>query len=548
MSCGPAAQSQNGSPHSAEDGVGAHLAASPLTITPTPVIPSKRSDDDVQFISSKPVKRQKVTETRYQSVPPPALYSHPEPQAQIEPHPHLAAVPSHSGITGREQNMGLSHDRRVSTGMVGLPSDIQTIESAYANRGVSLPVLESFVLNQPSGRPRPPSSPSLSPKQLPQTVFPALLNVNKSQFENANDAVLGSLHSTVCLPSINSLHAQGVTRAPVTPVDPSPMVLTRPLAPTSCPSPTQTAAMDKPKSSMLPPLLSQTQQSDGSSDCMRLTSPPQQSTSPFSGTRPPGPRQPCPICLQMTQRAALARPQGLPMPVTNHKLSQHIGGACHSPHPHPQLMPMPPTSMHNFGPGFPPTMIPMHMNGFHNMVLQNSMPLSQEQSPTKFPSKPTQPQTSAKAMETNQATPTTPALEIATPSSPFNPLATLIQPTYRKPSPNLIVDVAETCQEKFPFEEVAKRHNTSVERVIDVFAAIIQVPLLRCPTDRRRPGRLATGRVKEYTKAKKDIQEANGGNSAAGGSKEEIVVRPLQIAQQLGPLEVPEDLGLLGRR
>ncbi|CRK33585.1 hypothetical protein BN1723_015199 [Verticillium longisporum] len=74
---------------------------------------------------------------------------------------------------------------------------------------------------------------------------------------------------------------------------------------------------------------------------------------------------------------------------------------------------------------------------------------------------------------------------------------------------HLIVDIADTCAEVFPFEAIAKRHHQPVQKVRDVFNAIIQVPLLRCPTDKRRAGKLGTARLKDYTQAKKRIVPDN---------------------------------------
>ncbi|WDK17302.1 hypothetical protein CGRA01v4_08585 [Colletotrichum graminicola] len=76
------------------------------------------------------------------------------------------------------------------------------------------------------------------------------------------------------------------------------------------------------------------------------------------------------------------------------------------------------------------------------------------------------------------------------------------QPTTK----HIIVDVAETCFNVFPFAEVAKRHNQPEQKVRDIFAAVIQLPLLRCPTDKRRAGKLGTARVKEFNQAKKEVQ------------------------------------------
>ena len=151
----------------------------------------------------------------------------------------------------------------------------------------------------------------------------------------------------------------------------------------------------------------------------------------------------------------------------------------------------------------------------------------------------TTPERAGKTLSPEKIMPKSIAANAGGTPSPIKPPASLIQPTYRKHSPNLIVDVAETCQEKFPFEEVAKRHNVPVEKVFDVFAAIIQVPLLRCPTDRRRPGRLATARIKEYNKAKKEIQSSKA--KKREGDKIEGTVDSTDIAQKLGQVEFPEE-------
>ena len=50
-------------------------------------------------------------------------------------------------------------------------------------------------------------------------------------------------------------------------------------------------------------------------------------------------------------------------------------------------------------------------------------------------------------------------------------------------------------------------------KVEEIFKAVIQLPLLRCPTDKRRQGKLATARMKEYSRAKKQWQVDNGINT-----------------------------------
>ncbi|CZT52726.1 uncharacterized protein RSE6_14087 [Rhynchosporium secalis] len=78
----------------------------------------------------------------------------------------------------------------------------------------------------------------------------------------------------------------------------------------------------------------------------------------------------------------------------------------------------------------------------------------------------------------------------------------------RKHSPNLIIEIAETCQALFPFAEVAQRQEVPIQKVYDIFSAIIQLPLLRNADDRRRHSSLAKRRVKEYRDAKRAMEKA----------------------------------------
>ncbi len=124
----------------------------------------------------------------------------------------------------------------------------------------------------------------------------------------------------------------------------------------------------------------------------------------------------------------------------------------------------------------------------------------------------------------------------------------------RKHATNLYVDIAETCLEIFPYAEVARRHAVSRQRVADVFAAIIQLPLLRCPTDKRRVGKLGIARMKEYNKGRKDVAQKKADDRAAGhgqqpqqqgGDKETTAPSTpsiYEVAQSMGPMELPADV------
>ncbi|KAJ2977498.1 hypothetical protein NUW58_g7794 [Xylaria curta] len=489
------------------------------------VPPSKRpaageDDDDIQFISEKPVKRHRASEKQ------PAIST---TQQSIVPFAADTTVPNPSPTTTQLPGNGPKDtDRRLSTGMVGLPSDMHAMELACAVRGVSMPVLENFVFDQPFRQPRPPSSPELSPKQLPSTVTPAMLRAS------GPGEVSNSL--TVCSSSGHtSYHAK---------------------KPAMAPEATETTLHTNKRPTPVAPINSNSHAALISSDYS--TNPPGDNMRPsenhhhHNGATLPQ-KHPCRTCSRLRHQAQLSRVQGLPM-VTTAIPHQFIPQLHHHPsyaqHVYSRIMAMPTGKLHQYGPNFAPVMMPV--NGSHFVPLSSHpqpQPLPQQAAPLQQkeadkdkqpilerPKKPQSPQASQlKAIATRSVTAT----------SPVKPPASLIQPTYRKPSPNLIVDVAETCQEKFPFEEVAKRHNVPVDKVFDVFAAIIQVPLLRCPTDRRRPGKLATMRIKEYNKAKDDILDSRADKPEGG--RPGAMVNSTEIAQKLGHVGFPEGFTLRER-
>ncbi|KAI1650809.1 uncharacterized protein F4817DRAFT_327407 [Daldinia loculata] len=501
-----------------------------LPSAPRSVIPAKRSDDDVQFISSKPVKRRKMSE----QAPKPTVQQHNISTTPTTPMPPVSIQPTELKDS----------DRRISTGMVGLPSDFNTMELASMLRGVSLPVLERFVLNQPSRGPRPPSSPELSPKQLPRTIAPAMLSANSngnsprgSRFDVApmaymtmgENAAQPESHSTNPLNPTSTVDQLHVFKASVVHTHPSSPMLDR------------LPKEADPKSLAMPPPPVPNAEILATPKSARVGSPSNNAT--HITTRSDTTKRPCQVCARMRQQADLAKFQGFSMFPHNvpHHMLPHI--ACHQPfsqHLHPQMMAMGPNSMHSLSPGFAPIMMPINSNNFTtvptHMASPSQMPSQMKDQVHEKNSRPGH--TNINDQIQPSSTSATGEAQSSTALNPVKPPASLIQPTYRKPSPNLIVDVAETCQEKFPFEDVAKRHNVPVEKVFDVFAAIIQVPLLRCPTDRRRAGKLATTRVKEYTKVKKAIQEASSQNDS--DSADQIVVKPLDIANRLGQVNLPD--------
>lgn len=150
------------------------------------------------------------------------------------------------------------------------------------------------------------------------------------------------------------------------------------------------------------------------------------------------------------------------------------------------------------------------------------------------------------SLQTPQATKRPASGPAKTPAATSSPTGKIRAPaaSKRKPPPNLIVDVAETCEEVFPFDEVAERHSVPRQRVVEVFSAIVQLPLLRCATDKRRSGKLAQTRMREFAKAKKESQAAGGAGKpdAAHGQAQDmkpILPGVMELARNMPPLEYP---------
>ncbi|ESZ99485.1 hypothetical protein SBOR_0148 [Sclerotinia borealis F-4128] len=117
--------------------------------------------------------------------------------------------------------------------------------------------------------------------------------------------------------------------------------------------------------------------------------------------------------------------------------------------------------------------------------------------------------------------------------TPNNPSTSLPNPVSQPPkqqaptpapapkhSPNLIIDIAQTSQETFPFAAVAARHNKPIQKVLDTFSAIIQLPLLKQAADGRRYGVLGSERMRLYREARRAMERDRRGREKEGREKE----------------------------
>ncbi|KAL2110801.1 hypothetical protein VUR80DRAFT_680 [Thermomyces stellatus] len=107
---------------------------------------------------------------------------------------------------------------------------------------------------------------------------------------------------------------------------------------------------------------------------------------------------------------------------------------------------------------------------------------------------------------------------------------------HQEPSPgkHIIVDIADTAMEVFPFDHVAQRHNVPVDKIRNIFEAVVAIPFLRMPADKRRAGKIGQERVRNYVNAKKEVEKARAAEGREGSH-----VSVYDIAAAMGPEEQP---------
>ncbi|KAI0392036.1 hypothetical protein F5Y17DRAFT_438243 [Xylariaceae sp. FL0594] len=572
-----------------------HMYPQPTALT----VPSKRGaeqnddDDDIQFISENPVKRRRMDQKQQQPV---TLPMPTEPT--ITPAAGVAPVVSGCPMAPTEPSASKSSemDRRVSTGMVVLTTHLDPTALYPALRPVSMPELENYVFGQAVHQPRLPVSPALSPKSLPSSVPPPRPlpgAINRDTYLSPIPQPVTSVGAIGLnrIPTIN----QGEKPTGSAVIAPNPAVAIPSRGPGNGSKGSKTALHHTASAS---PSHIHEHASVTASDLVPTHS--LCSTGhTFQSTAIPGPslneprssgqdsllRGQCHVCYRLKHQA-----QGVPVANTSshlHCMPQLNYHQHYNHHLRPQMLALQTNTMHPHGQSFP-SMMPVNANAFaalpshiqtqhqpqphiqpyiqpspavyshvpappqHPLSLHQSVPQSQEtqasnqgyQDGNKEVRNPPARAVADQEPKNKQGKATASPSANKTTSS-TKPPASLIPSNFRKRSPNLIVDVAEACVESFPFEEVAKRHAVPVDKVYEVFEAIIQVPLLRCPTDRRRPGRVATARIKEYNKAKKELQDSRtGGEHASGERRRDHSASASDIARRLGETQFPNGFRL----
>lgn len=105
---------------------------------------------------------------------------------------------------------------------------------------------------------------------------------------------------------------------------------------------------------------------------------------------------------------------------------------------------------------------------------------------------------------------------------------------HQEPSPgkHIIVDIADTAMEAFPFNKVAQRHNVPVDKIRNIFEAVVAIPFLRVPADKRRAGKIGQERVRNYVNTKKEVEKAR---AVEGRDGSQVTV--YEMAAAMGPAE-----------
>lgn len=119
-------------------------------------------------------------------------------------------------------------------------------------------------------------------------------------------------------------------------------------------------------------------------------------------------------------------------------------------------------------------------------------------------------------------------------SPPQNPAPRKFAHQEPSPGKHIIVDIADTAMEVFPFNKIAQRHNVPVDKIRNIFEAVVAIPFLRVPADKRRAAKIGQERVRNYLNTKKEVEKARAVEGREGGQ-----VTVYDMATAMGPEEQP---------
>ncbi|KAK4151102.1 hypothetical protein C8A00DRAFT_36270 [Chaetomidium leptoderma] len=432
------------------------------------------ANDEIEFISSNPVKKRRLTEQKSDSIAPGPMAPPPPPQTSVPKQQQTPPSPRIPPTDRRRSLCGIGH--------VKVPVPGSTLE----NRGASLPALEDFLF--PQSFPPIPNQPSrlsvaISPKQLPQ-AFPVPHGTNSNTIQPLPPAPSAAPQNSVSLDQISCLDFNGVptntpgfdlnqifsadggimggfgmcnTGAPSlgmgnTPLNP---MNTQNAIPFTMYSTGNIMATPQAHSGtqLLPsfpsaPIQSQHQQMPNSQGQYPMN-PPQhsQQCQPPGGNLafgpPPVTKPPCLHCARIRQENLVRRAQGSPLLPTNNVAHQHRPASQqhHNCHPPPA-----PVNSHLPRPILPPP-----------VLIPRSTPATGQQ-------------------HQHRHSHHSPAAQSGGSSSSSSSSSMLDTAATR---PNLVQDIAQTVQASFPYAQVAARHGLLPAKIAEVVSNMVIGPLLR---------------------------------------------------------------------
>ena len=449
--------------------------------TSAQTVPEKRpADDEVQFISSNPIKKQRPTGQLTDHMAQGPMAPPPRPLKQTPfPGEQTAVVPRAPPVERRRSLCG------VVQGTVPVP----TLE----NRGASLPVLEHFAFPQSfSSLPSQPHrlSEAISPKQLPQ-AFSAASEAGVNTNQAPPPAPSPVSQTSVTLDQISCLDFNGIpTNTPgfdVSRIFSADGGLMSAVGVADMTPTTQSPSPTNPFSGQN--AIPFAMYSTGSLVPMMLTHGNARAPASFPNLPMPSQRStPCPS-LSSQSRPQQGMPATGPDNIANIQGS-HPTKAQHQPG-QPQVGNTALSRSFSPAPGPKPPCL-------HCARIRQQNLLRQAQGSVQLPGNSTQPHRPASQQHSchppnapvsnNMPPPQQPSIPRSTPApeqqrlrspAPFSAPIRPPTPARTNPYPALLQDMAQTVQSTFPYAQVAARHGVLPDKVAEVLASMVITPLLR---------------------------------------------------------------------
>lgn len=102
---------------------------------------------------------------------------------------------------------------------------------------------------------------------------------------------------------------------------------------------------------------------------------------------------------------------------------------------------------------------------------------------------------------------------------------------------HIIIDILDTILETTPFDLIARRQCLAPAKVRAIFEAIVQVPMLRYPDDKRKVSKFAINKLREYHEAKKKAVAMDGSETDGSAGRSAFAVA--KFMGESGPRDYP---------